>query len=120
MAVPGTLPRGFSCRTSPLLLAGWEERLGRRRRRRCRDGGQRRQRLRVRRREEDLEQAVPGESDDEAAARAGVEQDEGRRDARATVADDDEGVMHHACRPGCFTEVYQRVISTFVCVSFAM
>jgi hypothetical protein len=90
LVLPGRRPRGFFRCPSPLLLAwGWEERLGRGRRRR--DGGQRR-RLRARRREEGMEQAVPGDEDD-AAARAGVQQDEGRGDARATVADDDEGVM---------------------------
>jgi len=57
------------------------------RRRRCRDGGQRRQGLRLPRRE-DLEQALLGD-EAEAAASAGVEQEEGRGDAWATVADED-------------------------------
>lgn len=79
MVVHGLLLRGFFRRSSCLLLSrGWEEDLGSRRS--C-DGGQRRPRW------EGLEQTFLGGEDDAAASTSG-EQDEGRRDASATVADE--------------------------------
>ena len=62
-----------------------------RRRRRCDGGQRRRQGLRLPRREDDLEQALFGGEGD-AAASTGVEQEESRDDACATVAAD-ENVM---------------------------
>lgn len=81
-------------RRGQLRARGREECLGRRRRRRDGGGRQPRQggRLRLPRRKGGLEQQALLGGEDRASASAGVEQDEGRGDAWATVADD-ESVM---------------------------
>lgn len=83
--------RGFVFRRRGQLRArGREECLGRRRRH---DGGGRQprqgRRLRLPRRKGGLEQQALLGGEDRASASAGVEQDEGRGDAWATVADDE-------------------------------
>ena len=99
MAAHGRRLRGFFRRPRPLLSRGWEECLGRRRQR-C-DGGQRRLGLRRLPRREDLEQALLGGDEVDAAVTAGAEQDEGRGDAWATIVADGSVMMPSTSPDAC-------------------